>query len=59
MTDVPDPEGVGRPPSSGDRAEGDPRALSARDLQSNPGQDALETQPGSDADQANQVPHVG
>ena len=46
-------------PEGNDRAEGARPDLSARDLQSNPGQDELNTRPGSDADQANEVPHVG
>jgi hypothetical protein len=56
---------TGRPMSAApslegnDRAEGPRPDLSARDLQANSGQDELETTPGSDADQANEVPHVG
>ena len=52
MSAAPSPEG-------NDRPEGDRPDLSARDLQTNQGQDELNTTPGSDADQANQVPHVG
>ena len=52
MSNAPSPEG-------NDRAEGPRPDLSARDLQSNAGQDALQTRPGSDADQAAEVPHVG
>lgn len=36
---------------------GEPRSLSARDLQENEGE--IDAEPGSDADQANEVPHVG
>ena len=52
MSHAPSPEG-------NDRAEGERPDLSARDLQANAGQDELNARPGSDADQANQVPHVG
>ena len=41
------------------KVEDDPSRLSARDLQDNKGQDDLQSEPGSDADQANEVPHVG
>jgi len=47
-------------PEGNDRAEGPPPSLSARDLQENSAQgEPLEAEPGSDADQANEVPHVG
>ena len=52
MSAAPSPEG-------NDRAEGQRPELSARDLQTNASQDELEADPGSDADQANEVPHVG
>ena len=52
MSAAPSPEG-------NDRAEGPRPDLSARDLQANASQDELEAAPGSDADQANEVPHVG
>ena len=52
MSNAPSPEG-------NDRPEGQRPDLSARDLQVNAGQDELDTRPGSDADQANEVPHVG
>ncbi|HEX8568723.1 MAG TPA: hypothetical protein VF699_02205 [Caulobacteraceae bacterium] len=52
MSYAPSPEG-------NDRPEGQRPDLSARDLQANAGQDELDTRPGSDADQANEVPHVG
>jgi len=52
MSYAPSPEG-------NDRPEGAGPDLSARDLQSNAGQDELQTRPGSDGDQANEVPHVG
>lgn len=52
MSYAPSPEG-------NDRPEGPRPDLSARDLQSNAGQDELNAEPGSDADQANQSPHVG
>ena len=52
MSHAPSPEG-------NDRPEGQRPDLSARDLQANAGQDALEARPGSDADQANEAPHVG
>jgi hypothetical protein len=41
-------------PEGNDRASGEPRSISARDLQGE-----SEAEPGSDADQANQSPHVG
>jgi hypothetical protein len=52
MSYAPSPEG-------NDAPEGPRPDLSARDLQDNAGQDDLISDPGSDADQANQVPHVG
>ena len=48
----PDPEG-------NDTPEGPRPDLSARDLQTNASQDELNTPPGSDADHASHVPHVG
>ena len=47
-------------PEGNDRPEGEPRSLSARDLQENASdEEPLETRPGSDADQAAEAPHVG
>ena len=37
----------------------DPESLTSRELQDNPSQGPLETTPGSDADHAAEVPHVG
>ena len=44
-------------PEGNDRASGEPRSLSARNLQQDDGK--VDAEPGSDADQANEVPHVG
>ena len=46
-------------PKENDQPEGPRPDLSAKDLQANASQDELQTRPGSDGDQANQVPHVG
>ena len=46
-------------PDGNDRPQGERPDLSARDLQANQGQDELNASPGSDADQANEAPHVG
>ena len=37
----------------------DPGSMTSRELQENPSQGPLEVEPGSDADQAAEVPHVG
>ena len=52
MSAAPSPEG--RDPPSGENP-----TLSARDLQDNASQGRQEAAPGSDVDQANEVPHVG
>ena len=53
MSAAPSPEGADRP-------EGPRPDLSARDLQDNAAQGgAVQARPGSDADQAAEVPHVG
>jgi hypothetical protein len=62
MTDTPDRTAdTDAPASDGDsRPQNKRPGLSARDLQENASQgQPLEAAPGSDADQANEVPHVG
>ena len=60
MTDARKPDGGTEDPAERGRGAGGERPdLSARDLQTNASQDELETEPGSDADQANEVAHVG
>ena len=44
-------------PAGADEPQGDP--LSSRDLQEQADETPLETPPGSDADHAAEVPHVG
>ena len=48
-----------RPATGGSDAARPPKPLSARDLQEQASEEPLEVEPGSDADQANEVPHVG
>jgi len=52
-----DAEATDRQPDARGSTSGAPRSLSARDLQENEGR--IDAEPGSDADQANEVPHVG
>ena len=55
MTSAPEPKAEGK-----ERPEGTRPDLSGRDLQENRSQgEPLEAEPGSDADQAAEVPHVG
>lgn len=53
------PVGAASSPEDRDRPAGENRALSARDLQENASEGDLDVEPGSDADQAAEVPHVG
>jgi hypothetical protein len=53
MSDEPSTEGA--PPETA----ADPGSMTGRELQENASQGPLEVEPGSDADQAAEVPHVG
>jgi hypothetical protein len=53
---------VSDPSSKGDPTpdkKPDPGSMTGRELQENPSQGPLDVEPGSDADQAAEVPHVG
>jgi hypothetical protein len=47
------------PPAPQPRSPAEDKILSARDLQENASEGELDVEPGSDADQAAEVPHVG
>jgi hypothetical protein len=53
MSDAPSPK------ESEAETPADPGSMTGRELQENASQGPLEVEPGSDADQAAEVPHVG